>query len=105
MASKGSTNSTPVRKPAHKVSHQEQFQTQFLGRQMHPVCKLCGDTFAPRRARAGYKVCLMCGEDAAREERRSWCVVQEYAKGNYQLITAETAATTLKQTNQKATRD
>jgi len=68
---------------------------------MKPVCMICGDGFAPRRARAGYKACLFCGEEVARAERASWCVVQEYGKGAYQLVTTQAARETLRQTNQK----
>ena len=68
------------------------------------VCRRCGDDIPPARAAAGYKLCLMCGEDAAREERTRWTVVQEYGKGNYQLVTGAAARTTLKQTNQKVPR-
>ena len=46
----------------------------------------------------------MCGEDVAREERKGWCVAQEYGKGNYQFITTASASTALKQTNQKQLR-
>lgn len=71
------------------------------GRRMKPVCMVCGDVFSPVRARAGYKVCLMCGEEAARQERAAWCVVQEYGKGGYQFVTADSAHRTLRETNQK----
>jgi hypothetical protein len=47
---------------------------------------------------------MWCGEESARQERRSWTVVQEYQKGGYMFVTADAAATTLKQTNQKAVR-
>jgi hypothetical protein len=40
----------------------------------------------------------------ARQARKSWTVVQEYTKGNYQLVTASAAYVTLRQTNPKATR-
>ena len=80
-------------------------EMQTTGARMHPVCRGCGEGFSHKRARAGYKVCMTCGEQAAREDRRAWCVAQEYAKGNYQLITASSAPRTLRETNQKATRD
>ena len=67
-------------------------------------CVRCGDDVHVRRWAMGYRVCLHCGEQVSREERRSWCVVQEYAKGNYMFVTAESARTTLKETNQKAVR-
>ena len=69
------------------------------------ICRTCGDDIPQARAQAGYKVCLWCGEEQAAQERRSWCVVQEYGKGCYMFVTAASAPTTLKQTNQKATRD
>jgi hypothetical protein len=43
----------------------------------------------------------MCGEDAARVERKSWTVVQEYGKGGYMFVTKAAAKRTLTQTNQK----
>ena len=66
-------------------------------------CKLCGDDIEPKRYALGYRVCLWCGEDEAKAERASWCVVQEYSKGAYQLVTASSAFQTLKQTNPKKT--
>lgn len=67
-------------------------------------CVECGDDVEVRRAELGYKVCLFCGEEQARTERKSWCIVQEYGKGNYQLITPARALTALKETNQKGVR-
>lgn len=67
-------------------------------------CTHCGDDIHIERWARGYRLCLFCGEEAARAERQSWCVVQEYQKGGYQYITQEAARTTLRQTNQKATR-
>jgi hypothetical protein len=67
-------------------------------------CVLCGDEVPKQRWVLGYHVCMWCGEDNARAERASWCVVQEYGKGNYQFVTAASAAKTLKQTNQKELR-
>jgi hypothetical protein len=64
-------------------------------------CRECGEDVSPARAQLGYRVCLMCGEEAARQERMGWCVVQEYGKGPYQLVTPTAAPVTLKQTNQK----
>jgi hypothetical protein len=52
----------------------------------------------------GYRYCLPCGDDIAREERKSWTVVQEYGKGGYMFVTADSAPVTLKQTNQKQLR-
>lgn len=72
---------------------------------IHPsLCKVCGDEIEPP-ARAQIKsTCLFCGEDLARAERRSWCVIQEYGKGPYQFITQSAAPTTLRETNQKQIR-
>lgn len=67
-------------------------------------CEDCGDDVHIERWAHGYRVCLFCGEEIAKMERKSWCVVQEYGKGGYQYITKEAARTTLKQTNQKAIR-
>lgn len=49
-------------------------------------CVVCGDDVDPRRLALGYKVCLFCGEDIARAERKSWCVAPMH-KSNYMLIT------------------
>lgn len=72
---------------------------------MYVHCIRCGDEVGRERMELGYKYCLLCGEDVAREERQSWCVVQEYGKGNYQFVTSTSALRTLKQTNQKGVRD
>jgi len=69
------------------------------------TCCMCGDDYPAERAQLGYFTCLACGDDLAREERKSWCVVQEYGKGGYMYVSAEAARTTLKQTNQKQLRD
>jgi len=55
-------------------------------KRMRPKCKVCGDTFAAKRARAGYKLCLWCGEDKAVADRKSWCVAG-ISKSNPMLIT------------------
>ena len=67
-------------------------------------CTDCGDDVHIERWALGYRVCLFCGEDRAKTERNSWCIVQEYGKGPYQLVTANSAPVTLKQTNQKELR-
>jgi hypothetical protein len=64
----------------------------------------CGDDIDPRRYALGYRVCLPCGEANARQARKSWTVVQEYTKGNYQLVTSSAAYVTLRQTNPKENR-
>lgn len=68
-------------------------------------CWTCGDEVSSARRALGYKLCLFCGEEYAREERTSWCIVQEYTKGNYQFITDTSAMAILKQTNPKNIRD
>lgn len=57
---------------------------------MQPICQTCGDEYPEDRLRIGYRYCLMCGDDMARQERRSWCVSIPYSKGAYQLITNRT---------------
>jgi hypothetical protein len=53
---------------------------------MKPKCMGCGDTYSAKRARAGYKLCLWCGEEAAVRDRKSWCVAG-INKSNPMLIT------------------
>jgi hypothetical protein len=64
-------------------------------------CMWCGDDVPASRWATGRQTCLMCGEEAARLERMSWCVVQQYGKGGYQLVTADAALSVLRNTNQK----
>lgn len=64
-------------------------------------CIECGKPYPLARAQLGYRTCLQCGEHGAEQVRKSWCVIQEYGKGNYQLVTPQTAMQSLKQTNQK----
>lgn len=67
-------------------------------------CIDCGDEVHIERWALGYHYCKFCGEDRAKADRASWCIVQEYGKGPYQLVTPASAAVTLKQTNQKELR-
>lgn len=53
---------------------------------MKTICPHCGDTVPAARAALGRRLCLPCGEDAARQERTSWCVVPMH-KSNYVLMT------------------
>ena len=55
-------------------------------KRMKPKCSDCGETFSAKRARAGYKLCLWCGEEAALRERKLWCVAPMH-KSNYMLFT------------------
>lgn len=50
----------------------------------HP-CRTCGDDINPKRYALGRRLCLLCGEEAARTERRSWCIVPMH-KSNYVLL-------------------
>ena len=67
-------------------------------------CVDCGDDVHIERWALGYKWCKFCGEDRAKADRESWCVVMEYGKGNYQFVTATSARATLINTNQKQQR-
>lgn len=67
-------------------------------------CSDCKDEIPTERYQAFCKFCEQDRERSASTERMSWCVVQEYGKGNYQLVTPASARTTLKQTNQKELR-
>jgi len=67
-------------------------------------CIDCGDDVHISRWALGYKWCKFCGEDRAKAERSSWCIVQEYTKGNYQYVTSTQAPVTLRQTNPKENR-
>ena len=64
-------------------------------------CKICGDEIDPPERAKLKPYCLLCGEDMARAERKSWTVVQEYGKGCYQFVTSNSARKVLTQTNQK----
>jgi len=50
------------------------------------VCIRCGDDVMPERAALGFRLCLFCGEEAAKQERATWCVVPLH-KSNYVLVT------------------
>ena len=68
-------------------------------------CTFCySNGVGKKRAAYGHTVCKPCGEERATAERASWCVVQEYGKGGYMYVSAESAPLTLKQTNQKELR-
>ena len=53
---------------------------------MTNTCPQCGDAVPAARIALGRRLCLPCGEDEARAERRSWCVVPMH-KSNYVLLT------------------
>ena len=48
---------------------------------MKPRCKSCKKIFSAKRVRAGYKVCLDCGEKQATEDRKGWCVMPPHKQG------------------------
>jgi hypothetical protein len=45
-------------------------------------CIFCGDYLAQARHDLGYRTCLECGEEQARQDRKLWCVVPMH-KSNY----------------------
>lgn len=49
-------------------------------------CVRCQDLIDPRRVAIGRRLCLPCGEEAARQERTAWTVVPMH-KSNYVLLT------------------
>lgn len=51
-------------------------------------CIHCDDDIDPRRAALGYRLCLFCGEEAAREERKGWTIAPLH-KSNYMLLTSK----------------
>ncbi len=57
-----------------------------MTRRLKPLCTRCGETFSAARRNAGYHLCLFCGDDAAREERKGWCIAPMH-KSNYMLFT------------------
>jgi len=67
-------------------------------------CTDCGDDVHIERWRLGYRWCKFCGEDRAKTERASWCVVQESTKQGYSFVTAQSARKILMDTNPKNTR-
>lgn len=52
-------------------------------------CNICGEYLSAGRWELGYKTCLFCGEEQARQERTSWCVVPMH-KSNYFFCTDKT---------------
>jgi hypothetical protein len=49
-------------------------------------CVKCDDDIDPRRAALGYRLCLWCGEEDAKAERKSWTIAPLH-KSNYMLLT------------------
>lgn len=44
-------------------------------------CPQCDDPVPAARVALGHKLCLLCGEEAARAERRSWCILTPHKQG------------------------
>jgi hypothetical protein len=68
-------------------------------------CTQCGEDIEPARVLLLKKdkrpvICLWCGEESARQDRRFWCVAPISNKAAYTLITDYTL---LKQINPKRT--
>ncbi len=53
---------------------------------MDTQCRMCGEYMTKGRWELGYRTCLWCGEEAAREARSHWCVAPLH-KSNYVLVT------------------
>ena len=49
-----------------------------------PRCSICADTYATRRANAGYLMCMPCGDAQARATIRT---IVPMHKSNYMLFT------------------
>lgn len=45
------------------------------------ICPQCGDPVPQARVALGRRLCLPCGEEAARAERTSWCVLTPHKQG------------------------
>ena len=54
---------------------------------MAAICPRCGDDVPAARAALGRRLCLPCGEEAAREERTAWTIAPMH-KSNYMLLTS-----------------
>ena len=48
---------------------------------MTHICPQCGDAVPAARVALGRRLCLPCGEEAARAERTSWCVLTPHKQG------------------------
>lgn len=49
-------------------------------------CSDCGDEIEPAARGLKTSLCVLCGEEHARQERSSWCVAPMH-KSNYMLFT------------------
>lgn len=82
--------------------HQQPTNHQVMGhnRRLKPLCNICGDIYSPKRARAGYHICMPCGEQAAAQQRKSWTVLTLHKQGPM-FFTAEYARTAAVGANNK----
>jgi hypothetical protein len=63
-------------------------------------CPRCGDDVPAARVALGYRLCLLCGEEAAREERTGWTILTPHKQGAM-LFTPEFAREAAKGINNK----
>ena len=54
------------------------------------LCRVCGDDVFEGRAQLGFKLCLFCGEEQARQDRRGWTILTPHKQGAM-FFTAQTA--------------
>jgi predicted RNA-binding Zn-ribbon protein involved in translation (DUF1610 family) len=45
------------------------------------LCRTCGDPILPAARAAIKSTCLSCGEEAATQERKSWCILTMHKQG------------------------
>ena len=50
-------------------------------------CLTCGEAYPAKRKALGYRLCLTCGEEAAREQRMGWCIAPIAHKQGATLVT------------------
>ena len=63
-------------------------------------CLMCGEYLSRGRWELGYKTCLFCGEEQARQERSRWTILTPHKQGAM-FFTAEYAREAAKGINQK----
>lgn len=47
----------------------------------HPTCAICEEEIDPPERAKIKPLCMTCGEKAARQERKSWCVLTPHKQG------------------------
>ena len=55
-------------------------------------CSQCGETYPLARYNLGYRICLDCGDAAARLVK--FTVIPAYSKGAYQVVSKQDVANT-----------